>query len=316
MIFCQFYQIRSWFSFIKLDLWSRCRSFFTPIFWLENFSSYNFSAIVYWSETFLRWFDGEWNGNVTLAVSHLLRTLYPTIIILFNINFTPTIPSNQTYPVRGRTNIRFSFLKSAIFKILLLKRIYGYYSVVNCADLSAHMQIFKIFFLLLFMKKQKQFESIILYERVWEIFLEISLYFFQKLGTLSLYFCKLYKFMKICYNRFQHLSEFHQIIKHFSNFLKSLSLSTLARLTFSQTLFPQIDPDSGATNSNTVKHFPFGPFQMSRTSKPGYAIRNNNCEQCCQPCGFIHTCADFKDFFLRLFMKKQKLKIIKLIIKI
>ncbi len=45
-------------------------------------------------------------------------------------------------------------------------------------------------------------------------------YIFSK-TTFSLCFYKLYKFMKICYNRFQHLSEFHQIFKHFYNFLKS-----------------------------------------------------------------------------------------------
>ncbi len=39
--------------------------------------------------------------------------------------------------------------------------------------------------------------------------------------TFSLYFYNLYKVMKICYNRFQILSEFHQIIKHFYNFSKS-----------------------------------------------------------------------------------------------
>ncbi len=45
-------------------------------------------------------------------------------------------------------------------------------------------------------------------------------YIFSK-TTLSLYFYKLYKFMKIYYNRFQHLFKFNKIIKHFYNFLKS-----------------------------------------------------------------------------------------------
>ncbi len=45
-------------------------------------------------------------------------------------------------------------------------------------------------------------------------------YIFSK-TTLSLYFYKLYKLMKICYNCFQHLPEFDEIIKYLCNFLKS-----------------------------------------------------------------------------------------------
>ncbi len=46
-------------------------------------------------------------------------------------------------------------------------------------------------------------------------------YIFSK-TTFSLYFYKLYKFMIICYNRFQRLSEFNQIMKHISTiFLKT-----------------------------------------------------------------------------------------------
>ncbi len=69
-----------------------------------------------------------------------------------------------------------------------------------CADLSAHVQIyvdFEDFFLLLFMKKQKQNESIY-YMGKYEKFLLKFPYIFSK-TTFSLYFYKLYKFMKIYY---------------------------------------------------------------------------------------------------------------------
>ncbi len=54
----------------------------------------------------------------------------------------------------------------------------------------------------------------------YETFFLKFLYIFSK-TTLGLYFYRLYKFTKSCYNRFQHLSEFYQIIKHVYNFLKS-----------------------------------------------------------------------------------------------
>ncbi len=53
----------------------------------------------------------------------------------------------------------------------------------------------------------------------WEQFFLKFRYIFSK-TTLRLYFYKLYKFMKICYDCFQHLAEFRQIIKHFYNFLE------------------------------------------------------------------------------------------------
>ncbi len=57
------------------------------------------------------------------------------------------------------------------------------------------------------MKKPKQNESIY-YMNEYEKFSLEFLHIFSK-TTLSLYFYRLYKFMKICYDRFQRLSEFH-----------------------------------------------------------------------------------------------------------
>ncbi len=64
---------------------------------------------------------------------HLLSALYPKVIVLFNINFAP--PSLQIRHIQwGRTNIRFFFF---------LKKLNGYYSVANHADLSTRVRIFE-----------------------------------------------------------------------------------------------------------------------------------------------------------------------------
>ncbi len=96
-----------------------------------------------------------------------------------------------------RTNIRFLLFS-------FWKGFMGV-SVVNS------VQIFKIFSYFCSWKNRNKMS----YEK---FFLKFP-YIFSK-TTLGLYFYKSYKFMKICYNCFQHLSEFHQIIKHFYNFLK------------------------------------------------------------------------------------------------
>ncbi len=88
----------------------------------------------------------------------------------------------------------------------------------TCVD-SGKCADFKDFFLLPFLKKQKQNASIY-YMSKYEKFLLKFPYIFSK-TTLGLYFYKLYKFMKIWYNHFQRIFEFHQIIKHFYNFRKS-----------------------------------------------------------------------------------------------
>ncbi len=146
--------------------------------------------------------------------SCFLSALYPKVTVLVNINFAP--PSHKTKHIQREGEQIFSFS--------FLIRLYGYYSVANHRDLSAQVQIFenvgicvdfKDFFILLFVKKEKQNERTY-YMNEYEKFFLKSPYIFSK-TTHTLYFYKLYKFMKICYNCFQQLFEFHQIIKHFYN---------------------------------------------------------------------------------------------------
>ncbi len=65
--------------------------------------------------------------------SRLHRTLSPKGTVLFNVTFAP--PSLQTRHIHWQAE--------QIFSVFFLKRLYGYYSVANSADLSAHVQIFK-----------------------------------------------------------------------------------------------------------------------------------------------------------------------------
>ncbi len=147
-------------------------------------------------------------------LSHLLSALYPKVTVLFNISFTPLFHETRHIRWEGEQ----------IFGFFFLKRLYGYYNVANHADLSTYVQIFdnvrifKIFSYFWLWKNKNKIR--IYYINEYEKFFLEFLHIFSK-TVLSLYCYKLYKFMKIWYNRFQHLSEFHQIIKHFYNFLKS-----------------------------------------------------------------------------------------------
>ncbi len=145
----------------------------------------------------------------------LLSALYPKVMVLFNIDFAS--PSHQSRHIQWEgEHIWFSlFSFSKALWVLQCCQPCGF--IRTSANFWKYAD-FKNFFLLLFMKKQKQNESIYYMNEYNKFFLKFP-YIFSK-TTLSLYFYKLYKFMKISYNPFQHLSEFHQIIKHFFNFLK------------------------------------------------------------------------------------------------
>ncbi len=144
--------------------------------------------------------------------SRLLSALYPKVMVLFNINFA--LQFHQTR--------RIQWEGEQVFSLFLLKRLYGYYSVANCADLSAHVQIFenvwifKMFSYFCLWKNRNKMEVRIIWTNrrnfSWNF-----LTFFQKLPSAYIFIncTNLWKFVK----RFQHLSEFHQIIKHFYNFL-------------------------------------------------------------------------------------------------
>ncbi len=144
-------------------------------------------------------------------LSCVLSALYPKVTILFNINFAA--PSHQTRHIQWEGGQIFGF-----FFFLFEKALWVLQCCQPCTFIRSYVD-FKDFFLLLFMKKQKQNESIY-HVNEYETFFSKFPYIFSK-TTLSLYFSKLYKFMKICYNRNQLLSKFHLIIKRFYNFLKS-----------------------------------------------------------------------------------------------
>ncbi len=116
----------------------------------------------------------------------------PKVTVLFNINFAPPISPNQTYTVRGRTNILFSFWKRFIgITVLPTMRIYP------------HMCRFRFFPTFVNEKTETKWEYI-LYERVWEIFLEISLHFFQNLRSAYIFIncANLWKFVIIVFNTY------------------------------------------------------------------------------------------------------------------
>ncbi len=112
--------------------------------------------LFFWSETSLGWFGGQWNGNITLAVTPYMRRFVRT---------------------------------------------------------------FKIFSLLLFIKKQKQNESIYCMNEYEKFFLK-SPYIFSKTTPAYIFinYINLWKFVIIVFNAYL---KFHQIIKYFYNFLKN-----------------------------------------------------------------------------------------------
>ncbi len=148
--------------------------------------------------------------------SCLLSAFYLKVTVLFNINFTPTSHQTRHTQWKGKRIFHFSFF--------VLKRLYGYYSVANCANLSAHalifvnVPIFKIFSYFCLWKNKNKARVYIIWTSM-SIFFWNSLTFFQKLPSAYIFIncTNLWNFV----NCFQHLSEFHQIIKHFYNFLKS-----------------------------------------------------------------------------------------------
>ncbi len=96
---------------------------------------------------------------------------------------------------------------------LFLKRLYGY--LLQCCQPCGFLRFLPIF---VYEKTETRWQYIYCTNECEKFFLKFP-YIFSE--TTSAYiFYKLYKFMKICYNCFQHLFEFHQIIKHFYNFLK------------------------------------------------------------------------------------------------
>ncbi len=148
--------------------------------------------------------------------SRLLRALYPQVMVLYNINFTP--PSHQTRHTQSGGEQLFVFL------FCFWKGFMGI-TVLPTVGMNRHMCRFlkmcrfSQFFPTFVYEKQKQNKSTYYLNEYEKFFLKFP-YIFSK-PSLSFNFYKLYRFMKICYNRFQYLSEFYQIIKHFYNFLKS-----------------------------------------------------------------------------------------------
>ncbi len=127
-------------------------------------------------------------------LSHLISTLYPKVTVLFNINFAPLSYQTRHIQWEGEQIFDFSFLK----------RLYcGYYSVVNCVDLYAHVQIFKMFYYFYLWKKQKQNESLYYMNKYANFFLEISLQFFKNYPRLIFLWCtNLWKLVRIVFNTY------------------------------------------------------------------------------------------------------------------
>ncbi len=151
------------------------------------------------------WLASPQNLFDILCGSCFLSALYLKVTILFNINFAS--PSHHTRHIRWEGEQIFGFF-------FFLKRLYGYCSVANHANLSAHVQIyadFKIFFYFC-LRKNRNKMKVYEYEKFFLTFPHI----FSK-TTLGLYFYKLYKFMKYVII----------VFSTYLNFIKFLNTSTI-----------------------------------------------------------------------------------------
>ncbi len=116
----------------------------------------------------------------------LLSTPYPKVAVLFNINFTP--PSHQTRHIQRKEEHIFIFFLSSFWNgfmsitVLPTMQIYpNMCRFVKCADFCGFLRFFPTF---IYEKKTETKWEFILYERVWEVFLEISLHFFKNYPQL------------------------------------------------------------------------------------------------------------------------------------
>ncbi len=155
-------------------------------------------------------------------LSRLLSTLCSKVTALFNINFPP--PSHETRHIQWEGE--------QIFDFFFLKKLYKYYRFANRADyvqIFEKVQIFIIFPTFVYEKKKRKKEWVyIIWTSMRKFYCNFHT-FFQQLPEVYIFLkcTNLWKSVIIAFNSYLNFikllntSEFHQIIKHFSNFLKS-----------------------------------------------------------------------------------------------